>query len=258
MRIIYPDQIITLTADEENASYPATNLENEHPKKVWKATSRDAIITVTVGAGSNAIAVFATNALSIGVSVAEGENSIEWDTGIEWDTDIEWFENSGAGVEYTLYDLTTSNEGALWANYTERNVIHTITLTLTAAIGATLEAGVVTAGESHLFVDPEYGIQEGLNDYSIVKKLSNGAFYVKAMDVARTFAGQLTVERDSDFYAFMLDIARDISTHPFACRVSTNLTNWEWVVYVRFDSKPGGTHAYPVHSEIQFSLLEVL
>ena len=258
MKIIYPDIITSVAADEENAAYPATNLQDNHPNKVWRATSRDAVVTVQVAAGANAVAVFSSNALTVSVSLYETEESVEWNTGIEWDTNVEWFENSGAGPEYSVYDLSSSNEGAFWAEYATRYVPHQLTLTFTAAIGEIVEAGVIAAGASHSFNDPQYGIQEGLIDYSIIKKLANGAFYIKAQDVVRTFTGEITLTRDSDFYTFMLDIARALGPNPFACRISTNVTNWEWVVYARFDGLPQGVHGYPDDSEIQFSLLEVL
>ena len=68
----------------------------------------------------------------------------------------------------------------------------------------------------------------------------------------------MTLDRDTDFYVFMLDISKALGSNPFAIRVSTNKTNWEWVVYVRFDGLPGGNHGYPKDSEVAFNLLEVL
>ena len=235
MRIIYPDKITVLVADEENANYPATNLEDGHTKKLWKATSRDAIVTLTVAAGASAVAVFNTNATSVKVAT----------TDTSADTTV-------------TYDLTTSNERSFWAEYSSTVVEHTVVLTFEAAVGDIVEAGVISAGTSNLFVDPEYGIQEGLNDYSIIKKLKNGAFYAKDMDVARTFSGRLTPKRDSDFYTFMLDIAQALGPGSFACRLSTNITDWEWVVYVRFDGPPKGSHEYLDYSVINFGMIEAI
>ena len=56
MKVIYPDNIASISADEEDANYPVSNLQNNHPKKVWKGTSRDAVITAIVQ-GGGALAV---------------------------------------------------------------------------------------------------------------------------------------------------------------------------------------------------------
>ena len=235
MRIMYPDQITVLAADEENTHYPATNLQDGHTKKLWKATSKDAVVTLTVSAGASAVAVFNTNAISVKVATT----------------------NTSADTIVT-YDLTTSNEKNFWAEYSSTIIEHTVVLTFTAATGDIVEAGVISAGTSILFADPKHGIREGLIDYSIIKKLKNGAFYLKDTNVVRTFSGRLTLDRDTDFYVFMLDTAKALGSNSFACRVSTNVTDWEWVVYVRFDGMPKGPHSYPDDSMIDFNLIESL
>ena len=90
MKVIYPDNYInSISADEENENYPAANLLDNHIKKVWKASSNDAELTLKVKASSNTLAIFGTNATSITVSIDTGEQ-VEWRTGIEWRAGIEW------------------------------------------------------------------------------------------------------------------------------------------------------------------------
>ena len=235
MRIMYPDKITVLAADEENTHYPATNLQDGHTNNLWKATSKDAVVTLTVSAGASAVAVFNTNATSVKVATTNTSN----------DTTV-------------TYDLTTSNEKNFWAEYSSTIIEHTVVLTFTAAAGEIVEAGVISAGTSILFADPKYGIREGLIGYSIIKKLKNGAFYLKDTNVVRTFSGRLTLDRDTDFYTFMLDTAKALGSNSFACRTSTTVTDWEWVVYVRFNGMPKGSHIYPDDSMIDFSLIESL
>ena len=175
MRIMYPDKITVLAADEENTHYPATNLQDGHANNLWKATSKDAVVTLTVSAGASAVAVFNTNATSVKVAT----------TDTSADTTV-------------TYDLTTSNEKSFWAEYSATIIEHTVVLTFEAAVGDIVEAGVISAGTSILFADPKYGIREGLVDYSIIKKLKNGAFYLKDTNVARTFSGRVTVDRGDD------------------------------------------------------------
>ena len=38
MDVIYADKISLTEASTENGSFPAANLDDNHPKKVWKST----------------------------------------------------------------------------------------------------------------------------------------------------------------------------------------------------------------------------
>ena len=237
MKILYPDKLISVSANEANANYPVTNLTDGHLKTLWKATSRDAILTISAGPYASGLALFNTNATSAQVVVeAIGGEAQEDDT----------------------YDLTTSEEGCFDAYYNSRGVTHEIVITLSSLAGTTLEAGQLAVGTVETFIDPEYGLQEGMVDNSIVKKLLSGGFYTKKRNVARQFSGRITEDRDTDFYTFMRDFAKVQRTDPFACRLSTNITAWDWVVFVRLDGMPKGAHPYYEHSTIDINLLEAL
>jgi len=58
MYIVYPNKITSVSADEENANYPVTNLETDYIKEVWKATSKDAELTLNVSGNSNTAILF--------------------------------------------------------------------------------------------------------------------------------------------------------------------------------------------------------
>ena len=73
MRIMYPDQITVLAADEENTHYPATNLQDGYTNNLWKATSMDAVVTITVSAGA-VVNLTAAEALTI-LGVASGADA---------------------------------------------------------------------------------------------------------------------------------------------------------------------------------------
>ncbi|MBW1778932.1 MAG: hypothetical protein JRJ54_15330, partial [Deltaproteobacteria bacterium] len=71
MKVIYPNNITVLSADEEDASYPVSNLLDDHPKKVWRGTSKDAKLTLTVSEGAG-VGIANTNAVSINVLLKGG------------------------------------------------------------------------------------------------------------------------------------------------------------------------------------------
>lgn len=255
MRCIHPDHIVSVAASEEDAAYPASNLMDHHPKKVWKGTDRDATLSAVVSAGG-ALAVIATNALSVNLTISQGQ-TIAWAAGISWESGIAWDSTGDTDIsEVSL--LPGDISGCAWFEFAERDSSFTATLEMTAAAGEIVRAGLLKVGTCNRFNDPLNGIAEGLRDYSIVKELNNGATYIRKRDVVRTFRGSLFGDRDSDFYAFMLQVGRLTGPIPLAWRIMDTVTGSRWIVYARFDEMPGGVHELPRDSRINFNLLEVL
>lgn len=257
MKIIYPDNITNISASEENANYPASNLLTKYPKQCWKATSRDAVVTAVVSAGG-ALAIIATNATSITVAISSGQ-SIEWDTGISWGSGISWDTTGNTDTTETSL-LPGDITGAAWFDFSAaRTSSFTATITLTAAAGEIVQAGRIICGNLYEFRDPSPGIREGLFDYSIVKELNNGAFYTRKRDVARTFEFSLVEDRTTDFYRYMKTIARNLGPDPTAFYIVDSGADENWIVYARFDRQmPRGSHEFPDYSGIDTSLLEVI
>lgn len=256
MRNIYPDRITSVTTDEENANYPASNVQSDYVKEKWKATSADAVLVLTVSQGAG-VAIFGTNATTIEVAVSDGRTAA-WAPGAAWASGAVWADSSGTSVIKT-YDLSASNVGALWADYTKKNYKHIVELIFTGVAGSTIEAGVVRAGDVNTYRDPKSGITEGLRDYSIIKELNSGAFYTKKRDIVRIFGFQILEERNPDFYNFLLDVIQQNGPGPLAWRiVHRSITDWEWVVYARANGMPKGRHSFPAHSLLDILLIEMV
>jgi hypothetical protein len=266
LKLIYPDNISSITADAENASYPAANLLDDHPKKVFKGKTKRAVITAVV-TGGGALAIIATNAVSIRLVLSTGQ-TIEWDytyyhplssDGVRWDPgEVSW-DTSGDTTTTERIKLTGDIDGVAWFDFEEeRTSNYTATITLVAEAGQIIQAGVIKSGTLRTFVDPAYGIQEGLEDYSVEKELNNGAFYYRKRDIATTFDFQIVPARDPDFYTFIRTVAKANGKQPLAWRISTNNTDSEWIVFARFADMPRGSHDYPAYSPIDVSIVEVL
>ena len=71
MKILHPDCITGIAADEEDAEYPVENLLNDIPKQVWRATSVDAKVTLTVSSGAS-LFIANTNATRIDFKLKVG------------------------------------------------------------------------------------------------------------------------------------------------------------------------------------------
>ncbi len=255
MKVIYPDNTLTITADEENGNYPIENVQDDYIKKVWKATSNDAVIDITASSGS-ALALFGSNATSVIVKARDGAEGVQWGGGVTWDSPS-WVAEVLTS-QTIVFDTLPTDQSALWCDLTNYPSNFTVEITLSSVAGSTLEVGVIRIGTVRDFRDAAYGIEEGLVDYSIRKELNSGAWYYRKRDIVRTFSLSLLEDRASDFYTFMHNVALVRGQQPLAWRLSENVTDWQWIVYATFDGLPSGTHLYPNHSVINIQLEEVV
>lgn len=240
-KIIYPEKQSAVTADSEDSNYLAENLLDSKIKKVWKATSGDntAKLTVTISAGADAIALYGTNA----------------------ETAVCVIKDSGGGtVETETHTLTTATRTykQFWQEFTAQGAEHTAEISLTAASGETVEAGVVKAGTMvALAFNPKYGLQESKRDFSIKKELSNGAWYTRKRDIVRTFSCQVIVTRSTEFYD-LSDIYDHYGPDAFACLLADGINDLQWTVFGRMDNPFSGSHDYLSNSNVTISITEAV
>jgi len=269
MYIVYPNKIASVSADEENANYPVTNLETDYIKEVWKATSKDAELTLNVSGNSNTAILFGCNAISATVTIDAGLEGVFAAIGDGHDgAEFAAIGDGHDGAEFAAYeyDLPISYEyneletgvGTLEITYDNLDFPHSIVIDLETKEGTILEAGVAIAGSAITFEDPLNGVREGLIDYSIRRELSNGAWYIKKRDIVRRFSFEFTEERDTDFYTFMHEIVLLHGIQPMAWRISEKLTSMRYVVYAMLENMPEGVHEWPKHSNITVNLREVV
>ena len=247
MKILYPDKVTAWLADEANAAYPDDNVADEHPKRVWKATSKDAEFKLTVSRG-DCLYIGNTNATTITVTV---KNSAE-DTTLWGPTEYDL-----GGIDTYLELITDDGEAwdSLFVDYTYQVGEHKIIIDFEMASGV-VECGILRAGSGFNFKDPKYGIDESLVDYSVTKELSNGAFYYRKRDVVREFSGTLQVQRDQDFYTYIKKVMTASGPAPFAVKL-TEVDNHWWAVFVR-PFMPSGSHHSPEWTDIDFTFREVI
>lgn len=253
MKVIYPNQVTVVAADTENANFPAVNVLDEHPRKLYKATTNSAIITLTVASGASGLSIFNTNADTVEIEITVGDLTV-WADLTAWGDLTVWGGDVPSLPIVEIYDLVDSKQ--IWAEYFQKDVPHEVKVTLQTS-EPILEVGIIKAGPIHEFQTPLYGIHEGLYDYSIVKELSNGAMYIKKRNIVKTFDFQIYAERDPDFYRFMRDIIQHLGQDPMPWRL-TDKMNWDWVVYGSLQSMPNGNHFDPEYSSIDISIIEVV
>lgn len=166
----------------------------------------------------------------------------------------------------TYADLITDRRGddayklavgySLGWQYSAQLGVHNVKIDLAA--GGPAQCGIVRSGPLMAFPTPEYGLKEGLKDFSIIKSLNNGADYTRKRDVVRTFSGSMTVKRNPVYAQYINSLHQLNGPLPLFWWLTDLEDGHEWTTFARYESAPGGSHDYPTHSTISFSLIEVI
>jgi len=243
MKVIYPDRIQSISASSSASGFPVENLLDDWPQNIWKATSNTASITIEVGGSSDAIAMFNVNADTVTINV-EDEDQIEIDLRV-----IDTYES--------LILDTPNIYREFFIEYPYKAVQHTITIELEAPEGDIVSAGIIRAGLSRTFSNPDYPLQETWQDYSIIKRTVTGRTYVVHKPKARKLSGSFLAPFESDFLKF-ITLYRELDFKPFAWLVASDVDDKHFAVFARFENPPSIRHAYPGYVVINFILEEVV
>ena len=231
MYIINPTTKITaIAASTEDASYPKENVEDDFRTNYWLSTASPATLTLSVSTGASAVGIAYTNATTVRVQSTDPV-----------------FDHT-----YTI----DSGHPNVFAYYGVSSGAHTVTLTFTNA-KADPYCGIVRCSNVYTFDNPEYGLQEGLKDYSVSKRYNNGALYYLQRNIVRTFSGNILVDRDTEFWVFLHTIAKAQGLSPMFWQV-TDTDAEDWAIFAELEDMPGGSHDYPEHSKMSFSLVEAI
>jgi len=235
-----------------NTNYPASNLLDRHPRKYALSTASTTTITATIDPNVGAFALFNTNALSATLTLKNGSGATLL---------TEFFDISGIVDYFTLMMDIQDPHYSLWFDYGTyyQGAVHSVTAALdTTNTDTEVYAGVAYASSIREFPNIQYGCQETLVDYSIVKELSNGSYYYRKRDVVKKFQCSLTLNRSNrDFYTFFHSICQAAGPAPMAVKL-TDVNGTDWTVYGKLIDMPSGTHDYPDYATVSFGVLEVV
>ncbi len=210
MIIISPERLGSVSATSEDGAFPADNLLDDKPLKRWQSGgSASATITAVVAAYSDQIAIFGTNAISASIAIKVG----------------------GVTQETFTIDLTSPHLcNRFWQSYTEQTVSHTVEITLTAS-GSAVYAGVLRIGSGLVLKNPRYGLSEGRRNFSIVKELNNGAYYIRRRPAVRTYNIAFDTLADSGDYYDFAAVYDDKGPEPIAVLVAENMDDNEFAIF---------------------------
>jgi hypothetical protein len=254
MKIILDNRITSVAASSSAANYPATDLLNDSPKRIWKADGLSvATLELQITEAIDTIALFNTNAQSATISIID-PNQISWPDFAAWLT-VDWvYSDVVAEVEPFLQ---SNGASALWLDLAKITSGVIVVVILRAEAGAVVQAGICVAGEAVEVGQLLYGLQESIVDFSIAEQLMNGAHYYKSRDRVRNFTVSALPERETKFETFMAQFARTYGLAPKAMHLVPEFGN-RWIVYARLSAMPSGTHSYPSRSSYQATIQEVV
>lgn len=240
MIFLYPEKQTDAVASSEHVNFPAINLFDCKPAKVWKAagTTASATITVTVSSGGKYVGVFNTNAYTATVVVKNG---------------------AGITQSTTVIPLTSGSRSwnRFWHEYTQLNETHSVLITLTASVGP-VYAGVVRVGAGLVLPGMEFGLKEGREDYSVVHELSSGSWYIRKRAIARKFSGKHLIVRDNNEFYRLTDLYDYFGPQPLAMLLVEGGDDRQWCCFGRFVDPVEGSHDHPFHNSTSYEILEAI
>ncbi len=246
MKVISDNLISAVAADEEDPDYPATNLLNG-PNRIWKGTSQDAQVVVSVNANLSGFAVFATNAETMNWAVKDGVTT----------------EASGSYTAPTrTYPDTLRAAYPIWIELDSiQSGDRTIELDFDAGSGNIIEAGTIVAGYVSEFPNPNYGLTRTIQDYSIREKLRSGEQFYRELSRVSVFSGNI-VCRDTPFYSLLMGVIFRLGPTPTAWNLKAKDTitsdTIEFVVYGTIEAGASGTFDGPVARSISLTIEEAI
>jgi hypothetical protein len=231
------DNIIeTASATNEDANFPAQNVLEIHSKKRFKATTHSSTVTLTMGGGSNALALYNIQADSITLTGDINDS-------------LSLVHNDGYG-EYKAM--------AAFFAYSEIATTHTINVELTAASND-IALGIAFGGKAFGFTNPQWGLGNGSKSHSIIYDLDNGFEYIFKRNLSEmpTFSFQISSRTE---YWNLLRLLKARYPNPIICKADDMETAEEHnlIWYGRLDSEPKGTLSTFGSYNVSFGLKEFL
>lgn len=235
MKIIYPDRIYSLSASSFDAEYPVANLLYDHPSKVWKAASgvTTAVVTIVTTGTVAGIHIAGTNAVSGSVAVKNSTETITHET----------HAISGTfGQFFVKFDATYTAD------------LHVI-VSLTA--DTTVYAGICRSGTLISLPNPQYGLTQKRQDYSIKKELSNGGLYIYNRHIPRQYdlSFLLTYAEYNTIDALFIENG----SIPLAFLIADDTdSDDQWSGFFHIVDPPSANYAYFSHLTCGFTLKEAV
>lgn len=235
MKIIWPNDIAAVAASSEESNYAAEMVLNNWPGAVWKASSTAAqTLTVTVSE---------PDAVHVGYTNFGGS--------------LTYTAKNSGGTTIATGTLTTSGAAGsyhYWYEPTDSEDIASVVFSFPSGSTA-VQVGVVRAGTLVSISNPDYGMGDGLEDYSVEAELNSGGIYTIDRGVARVVAGEILTTRNANGTDPLVSLAASIKAQAFSVMVIDDPVE---ILLARFDGRPDASRDYPLYNTVSFALREAI
>ena len=236
MIVMYPERLSSVVADTEDGSFPATNLEDGRPSRPWKSGgSNMAVLTATVSANADQLALYRTNAIGADIDIKVG----------------------GVSQETFSIDLTDPHvHNRLWQTYTEQTVEHTIEISLIGLVGAAIYGGVLKIAKGVVLKSPGYDVKEGRRwSHHFIEELNNGGYRTVRKPALREFDITFRSVRNTEFYEWS-EIVDYYGPDPISILLAEGIDDHEWAILGHLLKAWQARHGKPTHTQVSYSLTE--
>jgi len=233
MMIIWQNLTESISADQTEANFPASNMLERHSRKRWRSGAYSATITASVSSGSSALTLYNLLADTADVTVGGETHSFNL------------LRDDGWG-QYRL--------GHLFLEYGAVSGTHTVTIDL-AASADTVKCGLFFAGVGTQWTNPDFGAGLGATRHSIVYDLDNGFEYIFKRNHSEAPSFTMMCRTKEEMFNFKR-LAQLIDPNPAVFQVE-NFAD-QMVYYARFDQIPSPKASSLGKYPITFALKEYL
>jgi len=233
MIVIWQNLTETISADNAEANFPASNMLERHSKKRWRSGVYSATITASVGSGASALALHNLMADTADVTV----------DGVTHNYNL--LRDDGWG-QYRL--------GHLFLDYGAVTGTHTVTVDL-AASADTVKCGLFFAGVGTKWTNPEFGAGIGAQRHSIVYDLDNGFEYIFKRNHSEAPSLTMMCRTKEEVLNFKR-MAQALDPNPAIFKIE-NFAD-QLLYYARFDQMPSPKLSSFAQYPVSFTLKEFL
>ena len=248
---------LSVTADKEDAAFPAGHVLTDHPRQVWRSTDQSGALAVDADQFCSGVFLAGIKADSVVIRVTD-------DTGSVLVGDMTY---DLIGIDNLLDFMTGSSElgplTSLWCDF-GRTVTGQSTITIefvrSNTDGLPVECGLVWPGSIQRFTrNIQTGFDDSYRDYSDInqQQYNNGAAYIYQRETARRVVCRTTPEPREALDIHYQRLRRLVGPRPVPVRLVTCMSG-RWAFFARMESEPKRTIINSRHACIEFTLIERL
>lgn len=244
MKIIYPNRISSLEADTEAPEYPASNMLDDKPLKVWKGQASSGYFTIVTSGAVNGLFLCNTNADSYTMVVSNLAGTSTYET------------RDGDYYKTRDNDFTGGRVFIEFVNTYAVPVKITLSVVQSHPISVAY-AGILRCGIVLDLPDPQYGLKSERQDFSIKSEYSNGGMYVYKRQTPRMY--DLSMILTHAEFESLDGLYNAIGSAPVPILISESIERPDyWSGFFHVIDPPSGGYAYPNHIDCSLSLREAV